>query len=243
MLKKMIRRVVNVFGIDLVRLKNDPKTTFLGLTALPIGLVLDIGANTGQFARTALQKFPRAQIHCFEPLAGPFAELDAWASTRRDRVIAHNVAVGDVAGKMEMMLHDNHTPSSSFLSTTQRNDELFPFTRAQRPETVEIRTLDDCVRDIRPLPEGDILIKMDVQGYEMHVIRGASATLRAARACVAEVSLDHLYVGQPTMQDIVLSMADAGLQYAGNLEQSRDATGHVVYIDAVFLRSVPPVGS
>ncbi|MGC8829190.1 MAG: FkbM family methyltransferase [Verrucomicrobiia bacterium] len=97
-------------------------------------------------------------------------------------------------------------------------------------------TLDKAVETFNIPLEPEILIKLDVQGYEDRVIKGGKKTFEMARACILEINLDELYVGQPSFKDIYLLLYYNGYRYAGNLNQSLAEDGHIIAIDAVFLR-------
>jgi FkbM family methyltransferase len=196
-----------------------------------------VGANRGQFARYAAALFPRARIYSFEPLPGPFAELKAWAERQtRTRVTALNVALGDTEGKADMFEHLEHSPSSSLLQATNLTGQLYPFTRTKRAVTVELSTLDRVFNSDADTLEREILVKMDVQGFEARVIRGGRNILSKARACLLEVNMDRLYDHQATFDEIFSLLSGCGYSYAGNLHQTHARDGHIIYLDALFTR-------
>ena len=78
---------------------------------------------------------------------------------------------------------------------------------------------------------------MDVQGYENRVILGGTKTFDIAKACILEVNIESLYERQATFKDITILLYELGFQYAGNLNQIYADDGHVIYIDAVFVKS------
>jgi FkbM family methyltransferase len=209
----------------------------LGLRGLPIRTVLDVGANTGQYARWVRRVHPAARVICFEPLPGPYEALSAWAASQGGAVTAVNVAVGETAGEVEMFHHVDHDQSSSLLATA----DLRHAPQARRQERITVRrvTLDDAVAALPHPLEPDVLVKADVQGYEDRVIRGAPRTLEAARACVLEVCVEPFYDGQARFEDLIALLAGHGLRYAGNVSQSYDGGGRVLWFDALFLRKTP----
>ena len=97
-------------------------------------------------------------------------------------------------------------------------------------------TLDAALHDASPPLASEILIKMDVQGYEDRVIEGGNGIIGKARACIIEICLDSLYENQPSFGKIHHLMNEQGYQYAGNLEQVYADDGHVIYLDSVFVR-------
>ena len=232
--KKILRASVNRFGFDVVRLQRSPKRTLLGLSQLNIGTIIDVGANQGQFARMISGFFPRAELHCFEPLEEPFRKLSAWAQTQNGRVHCFQLALGEQEGEMEMHLHEQHTPSSSLLAATDTCHRLYPQTQAERMARIRISTLDKVLEDSDRLPM-EILLKLDVQGFEDRVLRGGKRVLSQRRAVVLEVSLAPLYEGQADFHGLAHLFHEAGFRYAGNLDQAYGEDGRVVYLDAVFV--------
>ncbi len=210
--------------------------TILGLRNVPFRSVVDGGANEGQFAKWISTFFPLAHIYAFEPLPGPYAKLRAWAQTRPERVSTFNLALGEAAGDMVMNLDLDHTSSSSILPATELNDVIYPETRRRSPVVVRRETLDRAISRAAVPLEKEILVKLDVQGYEDKVIAGAPRTLALARACILEVIVDELYAGQAPFPDLVRSLHELGYRYTGNLEQNYADDGHVIYLDAVFVR-------
>jgi FkbM family methyltransferase len=201
--------------------------------------VLDVGANAGQFARYVTALLPQARVFCFEPLPGPFEQLRNWADSHGmngSRVIAINTALGDSEGEIEIFHHVEHTPSSSLLRSTSLTAGLYPQTRKQRSEIVSLRSLDKLVEDSSIQLVPDILIKMDVQGYEDRVLRGGAKVFASARACLLEINLDLLYEQQASFKELVLLLDGHGLRYRGNFHQTYGRDGHVIFVDAVFTR-------
>jgi FkbM family methyltransferase len=234
--KKIVKKAFNAIGLDIVKINKNPHNSFLGLKKLPIKTIIDVVANEGQFAKMASSVFPDAQIYCFEPIPAAFQKLDLWAKTMNNKVKCFNLALGDSEEEIEMFHHTGHSPSSSILKTTQTCESLYPFTKSQQPIKVKKTTLDNVVQKyaITLIPE--ILIKLDVQGYEDRVIRGGTETFSKARASILEVCLDELYENQATFQDISLLLNDLGFHYGGNLAQTYANDGHVIFIDAVFVK-------
>ncbi|SNQ60938.1 FkbM family methyltransferase [Candidatus Methanoperedens nitratireducens] len=235
-MKRIVKKLFNNIGFDITHLSDNPKYTLLGLRHLPICSVIDVGANEGQFARMISEVFPKANIYCFEPLLDPFKKLSKWAEFQSGRVNVSNIAIGDSEGDMQMFYHSEHSPSSSLLKSTEICKELYPFIQKQTPISVKLATLDKLMGNLSEPPIPDILIKLDVQGYEDRVIRGGAETFRRARACILEVNIGSLYENQASFKDILLSLDYLGYHYTGNIEQTYDNDGHVVFIDALFLK-------
>jgi hypothetical protein len=85
------------------------------------------------------------------------------------------------------------------------------------------------------LPPPD-LIKLDVQGYELEVLRGGEACLRHARAVLCEVSFKVFYSGQPLFHEIVAFLAARGFTLSA-LGAGTALGAPLGQADALFLRS------
>jgi FkbM family methyltransferase len=197
-----------------------------------IATVLDIGANRGQFALVALRRFPRATLCCFEPLAGPAARLRALAAGE-PRVTVHEVALGAECGQAAMHV-TRDDDSSSLLSVTERQVATFPGTREVGMRVVTVRRLDDIL-DARAI-ERPALMKIDVQGYEVEVLCGASAALRSVDYLLAEASFVELYRGQPLASELIAVVAAAGFRLSGVYSPTYDAAGRCLQADLLFER-------
>jgi FkbM family methyltransferase len=223
-----------MLGMHVVRKHNVPSHTWLGLGNRPINTIVDVGANRGQFAREARRRFPFATIHAIEPLPGPFRDLQAWGSQQGGAVITYQVAAGDQAKTMTMNVHVDHSPSSSMLFATELTHKLYPFTERKETIQVGVDLLDSILDGVRL--EQEVLVKLDVQGVEDRVIRGASAVLACASVVIAEVSIDVLYDGQATFRDVFMGLDALDFDYIGNLDQAHTGSGRVTSLDAVFIR-------
>lgn len=231
-----VKRLFHTFGLDIVRLKNVPRGTLAGLRHRPIRTVIDCGANQGQFARYISSLFPDASLYCFEPLREPFQSLTAWVATQGNSVCCFNVALGHREGEVVIHQHVNHSVSSSLLVSTDHEVSVFPQTLNQREVTVPLSTLDSALEYFLDEMAPEILLKLDVQGYEDRVLRGAANLLQRVHACLLEVSVDPMYAGQATFKDLVMLLDEYDLEYAGNLDQSYGEDGRVMWLDALFVR-------
>ena len=228
-------RVFNAAGLEVKRRAKSPATTLLGLRNRPFQTIVDVGANEGQFAAIARGHFPNARILCFEPQPGPRATLETWAATAGP-IEVFGVALGPEAGEVEFHVHEDHNSSSSLLPSSDALAAQQPETRRQRLVKVPVETLDAVMDSLAPPAAGELLLKLDVQGYEEEVIKGGENTFRRANACILEVCLDDFYEGQATFADLHDRLHSFGLRYAGNLDQMLAEDGHVMFLDAVFVR-------
>lgn len=192
--------------------------------------VVDVGAHIGEFATSCAVCLPGVPIHCFEPLPAGQKSLQT-LSARYETITVHPFALGEVEGSIEINEND-YRPSSSILAMMDRHRELWPKTMHGHEIEGQIRRLDS----FNALFEDPLFLKIDVQGYEMHVLRGAEAVLDKAAVVQLEVLFAPLYAGQPEFRDIMNHLADRGFQFLEFSDERRvDPNRDLVYADAVFV--------
>ena len=221
-------KIIHGLGFDVIR-----KAGSLWLIKYPIRTVIDIGANEGLFAKKFEKLFPDAHIYCFEPLSGPLKKLREWAKDKSDKVTIFDVAVGDKEEEKNMLFCPDRNPSS-FLKNTSVSEELYPGTAKQVPVKVRIKTLDEVMGKTSLLP--DILIKMDVTGYEDKVILGGKNIFSRSKVCILAISFSPMRENQPKFKKIYSIMDELGFEYAGNWAQHYAKDGSVIFVNAVFLK-------
>jgi FkbM family methyltransferase len=199
-----------------------------------INLVLDVGANEGQFADEMRVAGYTGRIVSFEPLASAHAVLRTRAQRDPSWTIADRTAVGAVAGSIEMNISRNGV-SSSILGMLPSHSEAEPGSRYIGTETVPVNRLDDLCN----LSSADrVLLKIDVQGYEKQVLDGAPQILANCKAVIVEMSLVPLYDGQLLAMDLWDLLAKQGFE-AWSLEPGfrHPDTGQMLQFDGIFVRS------
>ena len=199
-----------------------------------IATVIDIGASVGDFAFTIRPILPQAQIYSFEPLPDCFEAMLRHMRTAQ-KFKAFNLAIGDQSG--ELTFHRNqHAPSSSFLPMTETHKNAFPSTETSQVVKVKVERLDTLAQQLTIVDP--LLVKIDVQGYEMHVLRGGEQTIRRASLVIVETSFLTLYGNQPLFGDVYNVLTSWGFIYAGALSELRHPqTGRLLQEDSLFVRS------
>lgn len=143
------------------------------LGPIPAPVVLDVGAHRGRYARAVLGVSPRAVVHALEPHPVPFAEL----SRVEGLAGAYRLAASAQRGKAR--LYDASERSGSELATLVPGVFELLYARRPAPLEVETTTLDAFVEE-RGIERVDLL-KIDVEGHELEVLRGAERLLRERR--------------------------------------------------------------
>jgi FkbM family methyltransferase len=218
--------------LDLV--KNRAHVDPLGfLNHFDVKTVIDVGANIGQFASEARKALPNAHIYSFEPMKECYSAL-LRSRASDSNFTAYNFALGESAGNS--IIHKNsYAPSSSILNNSKILEEAFPFTKESTDETIVVKTLDSVLDGTKL--EKNILLKLDVQGYEEKVLRGGLNFLNHVSIVLAETSFYALYEKQPLFDDIYKFLKEKGFEYHGGLQNKRHPkTGEILFEDSIFIR-------
>ena len=199
-----------------------------------IRTVIDIGANTGQFAAMVHRLCPNAKIYSFEPVPNCFPELERTLSGIPG-ARAFPLALGDTATKT-WMNRSRFTPCSSLLAGTGDLGEDYPDAAVVDKFEVHVVRLDDVLG--AEVLEPEILIKLDVQGYEIPAICGGPEIISKAAIVAVEVCFfRRLYENQPLFDEVYSVLRDRGFSYRGNADQmARKLDGRIVEADAIFER-------
>lgn len=200
-----------------------------------VDLVVDVGANSGQWATELRAEGYAGPIVSFEPFADACEQLRAGAASDPAWTV-HRVALSDYEGEAQLHVADNEGASSSLLAMAEAHRRAAPNAGYVAVETVTTTTLDAV-----DLPPGErLMLKLDVQGAERAVLDGAERTLPRVRAVECELSLVELYEGQALMGELVDRLAAAGLVLWGLRPTFADpSSGRLLQVDGLFARVVP----
>ena len=237
--KEATRSVLRRLGLDVHRYSfaNSPDDQFrLMLAQHGINLILDIGANTGQYSIDLRKRLGyRGSIVSFEPLSTAHEQLVRAAAGDPLWDVAPKVAIGSRQGSVTLHVSGN-SQSSSVLPMLDSHATAAPQSRYTRDEVVPVETLDVAAKGyVRG--ESRMLLKIDTQGYEAEVLRGAPDMLARATAVQMEMSLVPLYEGQLLIRDIWLMLEEAGFELWTLSPVFVDPrTGRQLQVDAVFFR-------
>ncbi len=205
---------------------------------LGIKSIIDIGANEGQFAKLAREVFPSADIYSFEPLPDCFANLKN-ALPNDENFFPFENGIGSKEQTLDFF-RSFHSPSSSFLKMEELYKQAFPESengQSVEPIKVQVKTLDGVFGE-RQLSK-NILVKIDVQGYEIEAIEGASQVLKESKLAILEMSFIELYEKQPLFHEVYEKMYNLGFRFHGSLAQMlHPTTSEVVQMDAIFVREI-----
>jgi FkbM family methyltransferase len=201
----------------------------------PPRLIFDVGAHHGETASHYAQAFPDAIIHSFEPSPESFAALVSHVA-HLPNVKPVNLALGDTIG--ERTLHLNQfSPTNSLLKNASElmDDSTAQLMKPVAELAISVRTVDDYCRSEEI--EFIDLLKMDVQGFELHVLRGAQASLAAEKVAMLylEICFEHLYEGQASFSRVYDCLIESGFQFVDFYDQVRAPHHALRWCDALFI--------
>lgn len=184
--------------------------------------VLDIGASTGSWSRECMSIFPLARYFLAEPLEYKREALKSLASAD-NRVRYFLGGIGSMNGQLE--LNDNDAQSSFFPS--------HDFHGVKR--SVPVRTLDSF-RDEFGF-QAPMLLKADVQGFELEVLEGARECLPFVDVMLLEVSFRRIYDNGPLAHEVIAYAGMNGFRmYDFVSYMQRDSDGALLQTEIVFVR-------
>jgi FkbM family methyltransferase len=176
------------------------------------GVIVDAGANVGQTALAFARYWPQASIHSFEPVGASYEKLCA-SCAALPAIKCYRYALGDAERETSIALQEN-----SELNSLASQDVQVTTAASER---IRVRRLDDWAAE-QGVARIDLL-KMDVEGYELQVLEGATGLLRAGKidAVFAECRFLRNDTPQVLFQDLDLRLTDAGLLFSGFYDSYR----------------------
>lgn len=146
------------------------------LSGASIDYFLDVGANKGLYTEEIIKKYPEARCILFEPSETNIKILiKKFKSNRNVRI--ENYALSNFEGTS--VLYSPDTLGSGMASLTERKLDHFGINQQIKTE-VKIKMLDDVINEIVPLTSRIGLIKIDVEGHELNVLKGGLNTIKRA---------------------------------------------------------------
>jgi FkbM family methyltransferase len=199
-----------------------------------VDVVIDVGANTGQYAEQLRAHGYRGRIVSFEPLSAAFSVL-AEAAASADGWVCRRLALGAVDGHVPINVAAN-SQSSSLLAILDRHTSALRGSSTVATEDVPVARLDSVAAS-HVTPSERLMLKLDVQGFEDRVLEGASRTLERVRVVECELSLVPLYEGQALITDLLQSLAATGFVLVELFDGFRDeSTDELLQVEGFFVR-------
>jgi FkbM family methyltransferase len=195
--------------------------------------LFDVGANTGQTAVQLARTFPGAAIYSFEPFPDSFASLQKTAKSF-PQIQCLNLALGEKREAKKLFVNLN-SETNSLLKNSASGMVIDPtLMRPQGSTDIRVDTLDLFCEEhsIRNID----LLKLDTQGYELQVLRGAVMKLarKEIQFIFAEVLFHSLYENQAFFHEVYGWLLSAGYSFLGLYNSSFSTENKLLWADALF---------
>lgn len=237
-MKELIKRCFNAIGVEVHKYNfhhNDQLLIAKCISLLNVDLVFDIGANRGQYARRLLRSGYRNKLISFEPIAKAFQALKHNAN-KFNNWEAYHLGVGSQSGNLAINVSEN-VYSSSVLEVTETSIGAAPDSKIMREERISMTTLNEFFKS-HQINSQKIYLKLDVQGFELEVLKGASEVLSQVIAIQVELSTTPLYKGSPLYLDVITYLKNLNFDLFSVLPEFRNPnSGRLLQFDGIFVRS------
>lgn len=185
------------------------------LRRLKVNLVIDVGANTGQFALSLRALGYAGRIISFEPQSAPYAALRA-AALGDENWDVRNCALGETTSELKINVFRDTSLSSLHEANAAGRDRFPDYFQLDRTETVSVHPLDDLIANLRLDEAGmRIFLKTDTQGHDLAVLRGARTILARSLAVMTEASIKPIYQDAPAYSEMIRYLGDSGFSLSG----------------------------
>jgi FkbM family methyltransferase len=218
-LKESTKRVLASMGYFLGR---HPQTYSLEnhllqvCTQLRINCILDVGAHYGEFAQRVRDAGYRGRVVSFEPVHESFSTLRR-ARARDPDWRGFEVALGDSDGTATVNVLQDSVFTSLLSPNAFGTDRFAGKMHVQETRSVPIRALDslwtECMKGI---DEPRVFLKLDTQGYDLIVLRGATAHLNQIDALQLELAAQPIYTGASNeLSEAITTLRKLGFRLCG----------------------------
>jgi len=191
--------------------------------------VIDIGANVGQFGLDIRRHGFHGQIISYEPVQETFGSLSQTIKHHQPWK-AFQLGLGSAESERTINISGNAGLSSSILEMGSLHLENFPDSVTVARQKILISTIDKQLAVLGLQPQ-EIMLKLDVQGFEAEVLKGASQSLSKIPLCYLEVSMLPLYEGEITFLPILNMLSEAGHEVIDVFRGLKAKNGQLLQMD------------
>ena len=190
---------------------------------LKIKGIIHVGGHHGEELEDYIDEGIQ-NIILFEPLSDCFDVIGYKCQDLNANIEGHQVALGSERGIAKMYVSDNEKQSSSILKPKVHLTH-HPHVKFPETEDVEVHLLDDYLPSIKDYN----FINMDVQGYELEVLKGGTQVLEQVNYVYCEVNRDEVYENNAYVEEIDEFLADYGMERI-ETDWAGDIWGDALYI-------------
>lgn len=200
-----------------------------------VDVVFDIGANDGQFGQMLRARGYKGKIVSFEPLSSAHNRLVELAKDDKFWHVHPRAAVGSRSDKMSINIANN-SQSSSIKNMLDLHVLYAPDSSIIGVEEVDVITLDQCYCEYASSSDLTYL-KIDTQGYEIEVLKGAKKSLDHVDLLEMEMSVVQLYEdGSHFMELFEFALKNGFILWGLSPAFIDRSSKRLLQFDAVFAR-------
>lgn len=227
-MRKLLSKLVRPLGYDVIRTRNNHNEENALASAFALtrpDLVIDVGANNGQFYELCRRAGYAGEIWCLEPSPVEFQNLQNLLKKDK-RVKAFNLAAGSEPGNLVLNVSGKMGDMSSFLEQNDLYAERFKSGKTREKVDVEVVTLEQLIDAEAPNFSGTLFLKTDTQGFDKHVIHGLGKFLNGPelKGLKSEMSVQNIYADAPKHWEILSIVNDIGMEpvYFEHISRTED---------------------
>ena len=232
----VIKKLLRTVGVDLVRYNLHHSDDVLLNTIIRnfnIQTILDVGANEGQYASQIFGSGYKGKIYSFEPISEVYKTLKKTAGDSQ-KWLTFNQGIGSREEEVMINVSANFV-SSSIFNVSRASTDAEPQTQTVRKEKIKITTIDNFFS--ANTFEKNILLKLDIQGFELEALKGAINSLPQLKVIQSELSFVKLYDNIPLYDEVIKFLEEHGYEIFTIMPGFRDnVTGRLFQADGIFVK-------
>jgi FkbM family methyltransferase len=205
------------------------KSIIRNLNESRVTSVLDVGANVGQFGLDFRRHGFEGLIVSYEPVRETFESLSQ-TTKQHQPWKAFQIGLGAAESEGTINISGNAGLSSSILEMGSLHLENFPESATVAKQDISISTIDKQLEILGLRPQ-EIILKIDVQGFEAEVLQGASQSLSKIPLCFLEVSITPLYEGEVSFLPILIELSKYGHEVVDVFRGIKARDGRLLQLD------------
>jgi FkbM family methyltransferase len=238
--RQALKMVLRALGVDVTRrsiYRSVESFVPYLLSSLRVNCVIDVGAHHGEYGMMLRRSGFLGKIVSFEPVSESIRLLSEKARHDPDWIVLP-VALGDRSGRLSINVPKYTDLASFYLPRDELVDWFGKDGMANVIEEVEVRRLDELFDAlVAPVVSPRVYLKIDTQGWDLNVFRGASGCLNRILAVQSEVYLRPQYEAMPPYPELMEAFRQEGFEPAFIEPLRRDLSGLIlINIDFVCVR-------
>ena len=235
-MKQRIQNFLNRFGYQISKYPNESQRRKIRLLELnEIDLVFDVGANGGHYASELRKMGYKGRIVSFEPLTSAYEALKRKSANDINWEIS-NIALGDI-DEISSINISNNSVSSSILDISEDQTLTSSKVHFIGKETIFIKKLDTVFDNYITSKSERVFLKIDAQGYEGKILKGAEKSLNKIYGVQIEMPLKEIYKGQMLFGALFNKLQILGFNLQGlELGFHNPETMELYEMDGIFFR-------